>query len=54
MPPAPLSTTADQVAKVMVGGLEKKADVVWAPPPFRWLMVVMRHLPRALWRRIPR
>lgn len=54
MPPAPLSTTAEQVAKVMVGGLEKKADVVWAPPPFRWLMVVMRHLPRALWRRIPR
>ncbi|PZS19163.1 MAG: decaprenylphospho-beta-D-erythro-pentofuranosid-2-ulose 2-reductase [Acidimicrobiales bacterium] len=54
MPAAPLSTTADQVAKVVVSGLEKKADVVWAPPPFRWLMVVMRHLPRVVWRRIPR
>lgn len=54
MPPAPLSTTAGQVAKVMVGGLEKKAEVVWAPPALRWMLVVMRHLPRALWRRIPR
>lgn len=54
MPPAPLSSTPDQVARVTVLGLVKGAGVVWAPPALRGLMIVMRHLPRALWRRIPR
>ncbi len=54
LPPAPLSTTASQVAKVVLRGLETGAEVVWAPPALRWLMVLGRHLPRALWRRIPR
>ncbi|HEX4539297.1 MAG TPA: decaprenylphospho-beta-D-erythro-pentofuranosid-2-ulose 2-reductase [Acidimicrobiales bacterium] len=53
MSPAPMATTADEVAAVIVRGLEKGADVVWAPPPLRWVMVVLRHLPRALFRRIP-
>ena len=53
MSPAPLATSADEVAGVIVKGLEKGADVVWAPPPLRWVMVVLRHLPRALFRRIP-
>ena len=53
MSPAPMATTADEVADVIVRGLEKGADVVWAPPPLRWVMVVLRHLPRALFRRIP-
>ena len=53
MSPAPMATTADEVAQVIVRGLEKGAEVVWAPPPLRWVMVVLRHLPRALFRRMP-
>jgi decaprenylphospho-beta-D-erythro-pentofuranosid-2-ulose 2-reductase len=53
MSPAPLATSADEVASVIVRGLEKGAEVVWAPPPLRWVMIVLRHLPRALFRRIP-
>jgi decaprenylphospho-beta-D-erythro-pentofuranosid-2-ulose 2-reductase len=53
MSPAPLSTTADAVAAVIVSGLERGAEVVWAPPALRWVMVVLRHLPRSVFRRIP-
>ena len=50
--PAPLSTTPDAVADVVVRGLEKGAETIWAPPPLRFVMSGMRHLPRPLWRRI--
>ena len=50
--PAPLSTTPDAVADAVVRGLEKGAETIWAPPPLRFVMSGMRHLPRPLWRRI--
>lgn len=50
-PPAPLSTTPDAVADVVVRGLETGAEVVWAPPVLRFVMSGMRHLPRSLFRR---
>ena len=31
-------------------GLERGSDTVWAPPIVRWMFVVLRHLPRPLWR----
>jgi decaprenylphospho-beta-D-erythro-pentofuranosid-2-ulose 2-reductase len=51
-PPAPLSTTPEAVADVVVRGLEKGAEVVWAPPVLRYVMSGMRHLPRAVFRKI--
>lgn len=53
MKPAPLSTTADEVADVIVGALESGTEEVWAPRPLRGLMFVLRHLPRPLFRRLP-
>ena len=50
--PAPLSTTPEAVAGVIVDGLERGAHTVWAPPSLRWLMLVMRMLPRPIFRRI--
>ncbi|HEX2063526.1 MAG TPA: decaprenylphospho-beta-D-erythro-pentofuranosid-2-ulose 2-reductase [Acidimicrobiales bacterium] len=50
--PAPLSTTPEKVAEIIVRGLEKGAEEVWAPPPLRFLMSGTRHLPRPLFRRI--
>lgn len=51
-PPAPLATTPEAVADVVVRGLETGAEVVWAPPVLRFVMSGMRHLPRSVFRRI--
>jgi decaprenylphospho-beta-D-erythro-pentofuranosid-2-ulose 2-reductase len=51
-PAAPLSTTPEAVADAVVRGLETGADIVWAPPVLRFVMSGMRHLPRAVFRKI--
>jgi decaprenylphospho-beta-D-erythro-pentofuranosid-2-ulose 2-reductase len=51
--PAPLSTTADAVADEIVKGLARGAHTVWAPAALRPVMSVLRHVPRALFRRLP-
>jgi decaprenylphospho-beta-D-erythro-pentofuranosid-2-ulose 2-reductase len=53
MTPAPFSTTPEAVADAVVRGIETGAVVVYAPPILRWVFAVMRHLPRAIWRRMP-
>lgn len=53
MKPAPLATTPEAVARVVVDGLERGAGTVWAPPPLRAVMTVLRHLPAPLFRRLP-
>jgi decaprenylphospho-beta-D-erythro-pentofuranosid-2-ulose 2-reductase len=50
--PAPLSSTPEAVAGVVVDGLESGAQTVWAPRSLRWLMLVVRMLPRPLLRRM--
>jgi decaprenylphospho-beta-D-erythro-pentofuranosid-2-ulose 2-reductase len=50
---APLSTTADAVAAAIVRGLERDAEIVWVPAALRFVMSVVRHLPRPLFRRLP-
>jgi decaprenylphospho-beta-D-erythro-pentofuranosid-2-ulose 2-reductase len=52
LPPAPLSTTPEAVARAIVGGLDRRSPTVWAPPTLRWLMILVRILPRSLFRRI--
>jgi len=52
LPPAPLSTTPEAVARAIVGGLDRRLPTVWAPPTLRWLMILVRILPRSLFRRI--
>jgi decaprenylphospho-beta-D-erythro-pentofuranosid-2-ulose 2-reductase len=49
---APLSTRPDAVARVIVEGLDGKASTVWAPGALRWLMLVVRMLPRSIVRRM--
>jgi short-subunit dehydrogenase len=52
--PAPLSSTADQVAEATARGIARGRDVVWVPPALQALFGVMRLLPRWAWRRLPR
>jgi decaprenylphospho-beta-D-erythro-pentofuranosid-2-ulose 2-reductase len=49
---APLAVRPADVARAIVAGLRRGADVVWVPPVLRWVMVGVRHLPRFVFRRI--
>ena len=53
MTPAPFSTTPEAVADAVVRGIGSGSPVVYAPPVLRWVFALMRHLPRAVWRRMP-
>ena len=50
--PAPFSTSPEAVADAIVDGLRRRAHTVWAPPRLRWVMTVVRHLPRPIFRRL--
>lgn len=50
--PGPLSTTADAVAQAIVAGLRRNATTVWVPPALRVVMLALRLLPRAVFRRL--
>jgi NAD(P)-dependent dehydrogenase (short-subunit alcohol dehydrogenase family) len=54
MKPAPMSSTPDQVADATVEALLRDRGEVWVPASLRPVFAVMSHLPRAVWRRMPR
>jgi decaprenylphospho-beta-D-erythro-pentofuranosid-2-ulose 2-reductase len=51
--PAPLATDPDAVADAIVAGLGRGAETIWAPAPLRYVMSVLRHVPRPVFRRLP-
>ncbi len=53
MEEAPMATTAQAVADATVAGLRRGRAVVWVPAQLQPVFAVFRHLPRAVWRRIP-
>jgi len=53
MKPAPLSTTPEAVAAVIVDAVRNRREQVWVPAPLRGVMSVLRHLPRPVFRRLP-
>lgn len=54
LPPAPLATTPAAVAEAVVTGLRRGARTVWAPRSLCWVALLLRALPRPLFRRIAR
>jgi decaprenylphospho-beta-D-erythro-pentofuranosid-2-ulose 2-reductase len=50
---APFACDPSQVAAAVLRGLETGQPVIWAPPVLRWAFLGLRHLPAALWRRLP-
>ena len=53
MKAAPLSVSADAVADAVVRGIARGRDVVWVPPAMRYVMSALRHVPTAVFRRLP-
>jgi decaprenylphospho-beta-D-erythro-pentofuranosid-2-ulose 2-reductase len=51
--PAPLATSAEAVAEASVKALGGGSRTVWVPATLRPLFTVLRHLPRAVYRRLP-
>lgn len=51
--PAPLATTPEAVADATVLALNSRAHTVWVPGRLRWVFAVLRHMPRAVFRRLP-
>ncbi|MCW2599001.1 MAG: putative oxidoreductase in mprA 5region [Frankiales bacterium] len=51
--PAPLSATTDMVAEAVVTALRNRKQTVWVPGTLRFVMSALRHLPRAVFRRLP-
>jgi hypothetical protein len=54
MSPAPFSSTPGQVAEATVAALRRGRGEVWVPGVLRFAFALLRHAPRALWRRMPR
>jgi len=50
---APLTVDKEDVAELAVTAAAKGKQLVWAPGAFRYVMMVLRHIPRALFRRLP-
>jgi decaprenylphospho-beta-D-erythro-pentofuranosid-2-ulose 2-reductase len=48
----PLSTSADAVAAAVVKAVRQGREIVWVPWELRWVLVVVRHLPRPVFRRL--
>ena len=53
MKPAPMSTTPEAVAAAIADAVAKGREVIWVPPVLRPVMSVVRHLPRAVFRKVP-
>jgi decaprenylphospho-beta-D-erythro-pentofuranosid-2-ulose 2-reductase len=51
--PAPFATSAEEVAEATVRALSGRAHTVWVPSRLRAIFALLRHLPRALYRRLP-
>ncbi|OBH49175.1 decaprenylphospho-beta-D-erythro-pentofuranosid-2-ulose 2-reductase [Mycobacterium sp. E2479] len=50
---APLTVDKEYVANLAVTAAAKGKELVWAPAAFRYVMMVLRHIPRPIFRKLP-
>jgi decaprenylphospho-beta-D-erythro-pentofuranosid-2-ulose 2-reductase len=50
---APFTVDKEFVADLAVTSAAKGKELVWAPGPVRYLMMVLRHIPRPVFRKLP-
>lgn len=50
---APFTVDKEDVAEMAVVAAGKGKELIWAPNPVRYLMTVMRHIPRPIFRKLP-
>jgi decaprenylphospho-beta-D-erythro-pentofuranosid-2-ulose 2-reductase len=49
----PMATTPEAVATAIEVGLRRRSETVWVPGALRLVMAALRHVPRAVFRRLP-
>lgn len=52
LPAPPFAGEPDAVARTVLRAIDRGSPVVYAPPVWRWIMLIIRMLPRAIMRRI--
>jgi decaprenylphospho-beta-D-erythro-pentofuranosid-2-ulose 2-reductase len=50
---APFTVDKEYVAELAVTASAKGKELVWAPGTFRYVMMVLRHIPRPIFRKLP-
>src|ERR1700756_1223367 len=50
---APLTVNKEDVAELAITASAKGKELVWAPGAFRYVMMVLRHVPRPIFRKLP-
>jgi decaprenylphospho-beta-D-erythro-pentofuranosid-2-ulose 2-reductase len=50
---APFTVDKEAVAELAVTASAKGKELVWAPGAFRYVMMVLRHIPRPIFRKLP-
>jgi decaprenylphospho-beta-D-erythro-pentofuranosid-2-ulose 2-reductase len=50
---APFTVDKEYVAELAVSASAKGKELVWAPGAFRYVMMVLRHVPRPVFRKLP-
>ncbi|MFZ1412764.1 MAG: decaprenylphospho-beta-D-erythro-pentofuranosid-2-ulose 2-reductase [Micropruina sp.] len=50
---APLTINKEDVAAQAVESVRKGKDLIWAPPPFQFVMLALKHIPDPIFRRLP-
>ncbi|QUG99558.1 decaprenylphospho-beta-D-erythro-pentofuranosid-2-ulose 2-reductase [Saccharopolyspora erythraea] len=53
MKPAPMAQTPQQVGAAIIDAVRKDRESIWVPVQMRWVMSVLRHLPKAIFRKLP-
>jgi decaprenylphospho-beta-D-erythro-pentofuranosid-2-ulose 2-reductase len=50
---APLTIDKEIVAQLVVKAAKAGREIVWAPPAFELVMLILRHIPRPIFKRLP-
>jgi decaprenylphospho-beta-D-erythro-pentofuranosid-2-ulose 2-reductase len=50
---APLTVDKEDAAKQIVQAVADGKELIWVPPAFRYVMMVLRHVPRPIFRKLP-
>ena len=50
---APLTVDKEEVAELVVRSATAGKELVWAPPAFRLVMLVLKHIPRPIFKKLP-
>ncbi|MBV7294411.1 decaprenylphospho-beta-D-erythro-pentofuranosid-2-ulose 2-reductase [Corynebacterium sp. TAE3-ERU12] len=53
VPDAPLTVNKEDVAKLAVRSVDAGKSLVWAPPLFRYVMMILSHIPRPIFKKLP-